>query len=103
MGFIQIKPSMALDVLCFIQKRLLNDTKWMYENQIEEIKKINVLLPNNFDDEYIGMSNICLVISAYCDGDLECLTLDDLIDIFRNPNKIEKKVKEKISIIPAVK
>ncbi len=96
MSYIQIKPSMALDVLCFIQKRLLNDTKQMNEKQIEVINNINALLPNDFDDKCIGMSNICLVISAYCDGDLDCLTLDDLIDIFQNPNKIEKTVKEKI-------
>ena len=43
------------------------------------------------------MSNICLIVSAYFDGDLECLTLDDLIDMFHDPRKIEKTVKERIT------
>lgn len=96
MGYIQIKSSIALDILCFIQKRLLNDTKWMNGKQIEEIKNINTLLPNDFNDDCISMSSLCFVISAFYDGDLERLTLDELIDIFKNPNKIEEYVKEKI-------
>lgn len=96
MGYIQIKPSIALDVLCFIQKRLLNDTKWMNEKQIEEIKNINTLLPNDFNDDGISMSSLCFVISVFYDGDLERLTLDELIDIFKKPNKIEECIKRKI-------
>ena len=96
MSYIQVKSSFALDTLCFLQKRLLNDTKWMNEKQIEEIKYINDLLPNDFEDNCIGMSNICLIISAYFDNDLEGLTLDDLIDVFKDPETIEKVVKEKI-------
>ena len=38
MSHIQVKSSLALDTLCFLEKRLLNDTKWMNEKQIEEIK-----------------------------------------------------------------
>ena len=72
---IRVKSSLALDTLCFLQKRLLNDTKWMNEKQIEEIKYINSLLPTDFDDNYIGMSNICLIISAYFDSELEHLTI----------------------------
>lgn len=97
MSHIQIKSSLALDTLCFLEKRLLNDTKWMDEKQIEEIKYINALLPGDFGDNYIGMSNICLIVSAYFDGDLECLTLDDLIDMFNDPRKIENTVKERIT------
>ena len=96
MSYIQVKSSFALDTLCFLQKRLLNDTKWMNERQIEEIKYINSLLPTDFDDNCIGMSNICFVISAYFDNDLEGVTLDDLIDIFKDSKTIEKVVKEKI-------
>ena len=97
MSHIQVKSSLALDTLCFLEKRLLNDTKWMNEKQIEETKVINALLPENFGDNIIGMSNICLIVSAYFDGDLECLTLDDLIDMFHDPRKIEKTVKERIT------
>lgn len=97
MSHIQVKSSLALDTLCFLEKRLLNDTKWMNEKQIEEIKYINALLPGDFGDNYIGMSNICLIVSAYFDGDLECLTLDDLIDMFNDPRKIENTVKERIT------
>ena len=97
MSHIQIKSSLALDTLCVLEKRLLNDTKWMNEKQIEEIKYINALLPGDFGDNYIGMSNICLIVSAYFDGDLECLTLDDLIDMFNDPRKIENTVKERIT------
>lgn len=97
MSRIHVKSSLALDTLCFLEKRLLNETKWMNEKQIEEIKYINALLPGDFGNNYIGMSNICLVVSAYFDSDLECLTLDDLIDVFGNPRKIEKTVKERIT------
>lgn len=97
MSRIQVKSSLALDTLCFLEKRLLNETKWMNEKQIEEIKYINALLPGDFGNNYIGMSNICLIVSAYFDGDLECLTLDDLIDMFNDPRKIEDTVKEKIT------
>ena len=31
MSHIQVKSSLALDTLCFLEKRLLNDTKWMNE------------------------------------------------------------------------
>ena len=96
MSYIQVKSSLALDTLCFLQKRLLNDTKWMNEKQIEEIKYINSLLPNDFEDNCIGMSNICHVISTYFDSDLEQLTLDDLIDVLKAPKAIEKVVKGKI-------
>lgn len=97
MSHIHVKSSLALDTLCFLEKRLLNNTKWMNEKQIEEIKYINALLPGNFGDNCIGMSNICLIVSAYFDGDLECLTLDDLIDMFNDPQKIENTVKERIT------
>ena len=97
MFHIQVKSSLALDTLCFLEKRLLNETEWMNEKQIEEIKYINALLPGDFGDNYIGMSNICLIVSAYFDGDLECLTLDDLIDMFNDPRKIENTVKERIT------
>ena len=96
MSHIRVKSSLALDTLCFLQKRLLDDTKWMNEKQIEEIKYINSLLPTDFDDNCIGMSNICLIISAYFDNELEHLTIDDLIDAFKDPKTIEKVVKEKI-------
>lgn len=97
MSHIQVKSSLALDTLCFLEKRLLNDTKWMNEKQIEEIKVINALLPWDFGDNCIEMSNICLIVSASFDGDLECLTLDDLIDMFNNPRKIEDTVKKRIA------
>ena len=38
MFHIQVKSSLALDTLCFLEKRLLNETEWMNEKQIEEIK-----------------------------------------------------------------
>lgn len=97
MSHIQVKSSLALDTLCFLEKRLLNDTMGIQKKQIEEIEYINALLPKDFGNDYLGMSNICLVVSAYFDSDLECLTLDDLIDVFGNPGKIEKTVKERIT------
>ena len=96
MSHIRVKSSLALDILCFFQKRLLNDSKWMNEKQIEEIKHINRLLPNDFEDNCIGMSNICFVVSTCFDSNLSCVTLDDLIDVFKNPKTIEKVVKAKI-------
>ena len=96
MSRIRVRSSIALDTLCFLQKRLLNDTRWMNEKQIEEIKYINNLLPSDFDDNCIGMSNICYVISSFFDGELEEVTLDHLIDAFKSPTRIERIAKEKI-------
>ena len=90
MRYIQVKSSLALDTFCFLEKRSLNDTKWMNEKQIKEIKYINDLLPNNFDDNCIEMSNICLVVSTVFDSDLEHLTLDELIDVFKTPKKLNR-------------
>ncbi len=96
MGYIQVKSSMAFDALCFIQKQSLNNTKWMNADQIKEIQYINGLLPNDFGYDRIGMSNICLIVSTYLDSDPEQLTLDDLIRVFRYPDRIEEAVKGRI-------
>ena len=97
MSSIQMKSSIVLDVLCLLQKRFLNDTKWMNKKQIEEIKYINSLLPDDFDGSCISMSSICLIVSTYLDNDLEHLELDGLIDIFRSPEKIEEVLKGRIA------
>lgn len=97
MSKIQAKSCLALDALCFFQQRLLNDTKWMNADQIEEIKRINGLLPADFDNECLGMSSLCLIISTYYNSDLESLPLDDLIRVFQSPERIGKIVKERTS------
>lgn len=96
MGGIQFKASLALDVLCFLQNRQLEYEKWMYDEQLNEIKAINSLLPADFDGSCIGMSNICYVLSAFCDDDLELLSLDDLIRIFMSPDQIKSVVKSRL-------
>ena len=95
MSHIQVKSSLALDTLCFLETRLMNDTK-MKKRTIEEIRYINDFLPSDFGDSFIWMSKMCLIVSAYVDGDLENLTLDDLIDIFKDAQRVETTVKERI-------
>lgn len=97
MSSIRVKSSLALDTLCFLEKRLPSDTDGMNERQLEEIRSINALLPKDFGDEYIEMSNICPIVSACLADDPEDPALDDLIDLFRDPKRIEKTVKEKIT------
>ncbi len=93
MSKIQAKSSMALDALCFLQQRLLNDMKWMNADHIEEINNVNSLLPEDFDNECLGMSSLCLIISTYYDSDLEAVTLDDLIRVFQSPERISQIVR----------
>lgn len=97
MSTIQFKSSIAFDVLCFIEKCSLNDTRWMNGKQIAEIENINSKLPSNFEKDCIGMSNICYIISAFCDNDFEKISLNDLIHIFECPGKIRTVVKNKIA------
>ncbi len=45
MSLIIFSSSMALDILCFIQKSSLgerNNVKWMSANQISEIERLNL-------------------------------------------------------------
>ena len=95
MADIKVKSSMALDALCFLQKRLLNEKKWMNADQIKETEYINSLLPTDFNNECLGMSSLCLIVSSYHNADLEVLTLDDLICDFQSPEKIDKTVRER--------
>ena len=95
MNRIQVKSSMALDTLCFFQQRMLQNVDWMNTTQIEEIKHINSLLPEDFDNEYLGMSSLCLIISTYYDSDLETITLDDLIRDFQSPERISQIVRKR--------
>ena len=55
MSHIQVKSSFALDTLCFLEKRLPNDTMGIQKKQIEEIEYINALLPKDFGNDYLGM------------------------------------------------
>ena len=95
MSKIQVKSSLALEALCFFQQRLLNDAKWMDADHIEEINHINSLLPEDFDNECLGMSSLCLIISTYYDSDLEAITLDDLIRDFQSPERISQIVRKR--------
>ncbi|MBQ7446214.1 MAG: hypothetical protein IJS71_09835 [Clostridia bacterium] len=96
MNRIIIKPSMALDTICFLQQRLLNKKEWMKADQIKEIEYINGLLPTGFDNEFLSMSSLCLIISSFYDDDLEALTLDDFIRDFQSPKDISRIVKGRI-------
>lgn len=93
---ISLCPSIALDTICFLETRKMQNKKWMNKAQIETIEDINFLLPREFGDEVLGMSTLSLIISAYTDNNLECITLDDMIDILKNADHIEKTVINKI-------
>lgn len=96
MDYIKIKPSMALDALCFIDQRSHYGAEWIGDRVNEQIKYINDRLTDDFNNSYIGMSALCTLISVCCDTDFETLTLDGLIDIFRDIERIDKCINEKI-------
>ncbi len=99
MSLIILSSSMALDILCFIQKSSLgehNNVRWMSENQIAEIEHLNSQLPSNFSDDCISMSTLSLIISTYADNNVESLSINDLINIFSSPKDLSEKVASKI-------
>ena len=54
MSSLMFVSSMALDIICFIEKISLgehNFVQWMSNDQISEIEKINAQLPSGFDDD----------------------------------------------------
>ncbi|MBQ7935267.1 MAG: hypothetical protein IJ333_02835 [Clostridia bacterium] len=93
---IRFVSSVALDAICFIQQRLLKDKKWMNKAQLAEIESINRLLPPDFGDNYIGMSNLSLILSVFTDNCLESTSLKELISIFQRPDLLESVIKDKI-------
>lgn len=94
MDKIHVKYNIPYEAICFLQKRLFGDKQWMNQNQIEEIERINALLPAEFGDDYIGMSTLCLLISIFTDNKLN--TLDELITVFSDPEEIDSIVRMKI-------
>ncbi len=96
MDYIKIKSSMALDALCFIDQRSHYGEEWIGDRVNEQIKFINDRLTADFNNSFIGMSALCMLISVSCDSDLETLTLDGLIDIFRDLERIERRINERI-------
>lgn len=97
MEYIKIRSSMALDALCFIDQRSHYGEEWIGERVNGQIKYINDRLTADFNNSYIGMSALCMLISASCDSDLEMLTLDGLIDIFKDIERMNKHINEKIT------
>jgi DNA-binding ferritin-like protein (Dps family) len=93
---ISLCPSIVLDAICFLEKRVMRNKEWMNSEQIKTIEYINSLLPDGFENRVLGMSNLSFIISAYTDNNLEFLTLDEMISIFENADLIEKTVKNRI-------
>lgn len=109
---IQFLPSLAIDALCFIT-RCYDNEKWIpvshnFEkdkiidnplfreqfDQIEFFKKASCI--QNFNHTY-DISSMALLFSAYTDNKLENTSLDDIIDILKDIDILEKIVKKKIT------
>lgn len=81
-------PSLALDTICFTEACNMHNKEWRNKEQVEAIEYINSLLPKDFEKEYLGMSTLSLIISAYTDNRLETMILDELISIFEKTDHI---------------
>lgn len=96
MAQIKIVSSMAFDAICYLQRRFLNDKGWLLPEQIEFIEKINTLCAEKLDDDCLGMSTLCMILTVYAEN-FENYTLDNLAELFKNPEKIRNVVKSKIT------
>lgn len=98
MGTIKFYPCMIFDAICYFEQRHLENKQRMRDDQITFIEKLNTILHEKVDDNELGMSSLCLVISTYTNNEnLEKLTLEDLIEILKDPQDIEKVVRERTS------
>lgn len=89
---------MALDAICYLQQRCINDRKWMNNEEILIIEKINGITNDRIDDNYLSMSTLSLIISTYTDNiNLEKCTIDDLINIFKNVDDVDIVVRNRIT------
>ena len=91
---IHVKHNIPYEAICFIRKRLFGHKQWMFPNQIAEIERLNAQLPEDFDDDCIDMSALCLIISAFTDNCLN--TLDDLIAVFSDAEQLDSIVRTRI-------
>jgi len=98
MAQIKIISSMAFDVICYLQRRFLNNKNWLLAEEIEFIEKINALCAGRLGDDCLGMSTLCLILTVYAENaDFEKYSLDDLAELFKNPEDIRNVVKAKIT------
>lgn len=95
---INIKPSMILDAICYLEKGIyFSQKQWMSKEQIkmiEELNRINIGLIH----KCLNMSTVSLIVSTFYNNEnLDLYNLDDLLNVFENINLVDKVVKERIS------
>ena len=95
MSKISLYPCMIFDAICYLEKRT-HDEKHLLKAQIDFISKIKDLTIGKIDNNCMGMSNLCLILSTYTNNkNIEYYTLDDLINLFDNIQDVSEVVREK--------
>ena len=95
---IKVTPSMALDAICYFDQRLLNNAKRFKPKQLEFIEKVTAECADKLDNTCIGMSTLCMILTAYADNTpFESLNLNGLAQLFKNPEDIRTVVKSRIT------
>lgn len=105
-------PSMALDALCFIRK-CSDDKDWipvwsnvnedeivnhpLFREQISQIEFFKYVSSIGKFNYTYDMSSMTLLFSIYTNNNLENMSLDDIIDIIKNADVLEKIVKQRLT------
>jgi hypothetical protein len=88
---------MVFDAICYLEQRFLRDEKWMKPEQIGLIRELNDVSMRPLGSDGLGMSTLCLIVSAYTDNEnLEAFTLRDLATVFSNADDLRRVVRERI-------
>lgn len=95
---INIKPSMILDAICYLEKGIyFSEKEWMRKEQIKIIEELNII-NKDLVQESLSMSTVSLIISTFYNNEkLDIYNLDDLLYAFENIILVDKVVRKRIN------
>ena len=95
---INIKPSMILDAICYLEKGIyFSEKEWMRKEQIKIIEELNII-NKDLVQESLSMSTVSLIISTFYNNEkLDIYNLDDLLYAFENIILVDKVVRNRIN------
>ena len=94
---IKITPNMVFDAICFIEQVNYDGAdRNLLPEQEKFIEKIEDRIDSRLKTDSLGMSGLCGVITTYAENaDFENYTLDDLAELFKNPENMRNVVKSR--------